>query len=150
MSLRDAIQLANITAGTQEIWLPAWQFVRTRQRTTAWYLPEANVWEGDIEITDSVILRGIGGASGPATTVAWMAGAAADKVFELVGDYENDIENGIDRDVDGDDFLLWQRTVGTSDLSADGNDDGVVDNDDLYIWQQRVGNVLSIDSILYV
>jgi hypothetical protein len=78
-----------------------------------------------------------------------MAGVPTDKTLELVGDYDNDIENGIYRDVDGDDFLLWQLTFGTSNLSADGNDDGVVNNDDLNIWLQRVGNVLAIDSVVH-
>ena len=34
MSVRDAIHQANITAGAQEIWLPAWKYVLTRDRAT--------------------------------------------------------------------------------------------------------------------
>ncbi len=50
------------------------------------------------------------------------------------GDFDYD---GI---VDGDDFLAWQRTLGsTTSLAADGNDDGVVDQADLAIWQEHFG-----------
>ena len=48
----------------------------------------------------------------------------------LVADYDGD------GDVDGRDFLVWQRQFGqTNDLSADGNGDGIVDAADLAIWQ---------------
>lgn len=50
------------------------------------------------------------------------------------GDYE------IDGDVDGVDFLLWQRTFGsTTDLAADGNGNGVVDAEDLAVWRNNFG-----------
>lgn len=46
------------------------------------------------------------------------------------GDYD------LDGDVDGEDFLVWQRTMGsTTDVAADGNGDGMVDEADLAIWQ---------------
>jgi hypothetical protein len=45
-----------------------------------------------------------------------------------------------DGDVDGGDFLTWQRQLGQSgDLEADGNGDGAVDGDDLVLWRQQFG-----------
>ena len=49
-----------------------------------------------------------------------------------------------DGDVDGRDFLTWQRGFGSpsGDLLAwgDGNLDGIVDSDDMAIWQSQFGN----------
>jgi hypothetical protein len=143
LSIREAVDKANTTAGTQEIWLPAWDFVLTRQRTTAANLPELNISEGDVEITDSLILRGINGPSiESATHVAWMPGAAADKVFELVGDY-----NG-DHSVDQADYIVWRDT--SSGLAADGDDNGTVNGADYDIWRNRCGNTLEIAAVLSV
>jgi hypothetical protein len=52
------------------------------------------------------------------------------------GDYD------ADGDVDGADFLEWQRSVGATgaDLPADGNGDGVVDASDLELWQDTYGS----------
>jgi hypothetical protein len=50
------------------------------------------------------------------------------------GDYD------LDRDVDGADFLLWQRDFGsTTNLAADGNGDLVVDGADLDVWKTSFG-----------
>jgi hypothetical protein len=49
------------------------------------------------------------------------------------GDYD------LDSDVDGRDFLVWQRTYGTSNPASDGNHDGVVNSGDLTIWQNNYG-----------
>lgn len=143
MSLRDAIDLANTTAGTQEIWLPAWDFVLTQQRTTAANMPELNVWEGDIEITDSVVIRGIGGSTAATTNIKWMTGAAADKVFELVGDYDGN------RSVGTIDYYAWlsQQGLSGTDLAADGDDDGDVDANDYNLWLQNNGHTLVVSDV---
>jgi hypothetical protein len=53
------------------------------------------------------------------------------------GDYDDD------GDVDGNDFLVWQRTFGDAgaSLAADGNGDGVVDGGDLTVWRDAFGQV---------
>jgi hypothetical protein len=52
----------------------------------------------------------------------------------LDGDYDSD------GDVDGNDFLVWQRQLGGPG-SADGNDNGTVDAPDLTIWRNNFGDV---------
>lgn len=144
MSLRDAIDLANTTAGTQTIWLPAWDFVLTRQRDFQTQLTDIDVTFGDLDITDSLVLRGIGGANGPATSVAWAPGAVADKVFELVGDYNGD---GVVSPAA--DYVQWRDAQGHtgSNLPEDGNDDGVVDELDESYYHVYEGNTLQLFDI---
>jgi hypothetical protein len=49
-----------------------------------------------------------------------------------------------DGDVDGADFLAWQRGVGTTPPAAgDADGNGVVDACDLAIWKQEFGTVVS-------
>jgi hypothetical protein len=49
-----------------------------------------------------------------------------------------------DGDVDGQDFLVWQRGLGTATGAeledGDANSDGVVDGADLSVWQNSFGN----------
>lgn len=57
---------------------------------------------------------------------------------QVPGDYDNDL------DVDGADFLLWQRDYGsTVNLSADGNGDQIVDDADLTVWKANFGTAPS-------
>jgi hypothetical protein len=54
----------------------------------------------------------------------------------LLGDYDEDA------DVDGADFLLWQRTLSATvseGSGADGNSNGVIDAEDLAIWETHFG-----------
>ena len=57
-----------------------------------------------------------------------------------LGDYDDD------GDVDGNDFLVWQRTLGDvgTPLPADGNGDEVVDADDLTVWRDTFGQVAQL------
>lgn len=55
----------------------------------------------------------------------------------LAGDY---VVDGV---VDGADFLLWQRQIGSTaaplGAGADGNQNGIVDAEDLAVWQSNFG-----------
>jgi hypothetical protein len=62
----------------------------------------------------------------------------APKIFfggELKGDYNTD---GV---VDGADYIVWRRSVGSADLRADGNHDGVVGQGDYTVWRSNFGSV---------
>jgi hypothetical protein len=51
-----------------------------------------------------------------------------------------------DGDVDGNDFLVWQRAVGASVANgsgADGNGNGVVDGPDLDLWETQYGTAVA-------
>jgi hypothetical protein len=61
-------------------------------------------------------------------------------VFEIGPFPEQTADFDADGDVDGRDFLVWQRTLGSPfDRAADGNADGRVDGADLTIWRQDYG-----------
>jgi ELWxxDGT repeat protein len=65
----------------------------------------------------------------------WSADVAADQ--RLVGDYDQD------EDVDGADFLAWQRGLGSvatpPGSEEDGNDSGLVERGDLAVWRANFG-----------
>jgi hypothetical protein len=142
MSLRDAIHQANITAGPQEIWLPAWNFVLTVARSGQ--ETDTSVEYGDLDIgrdaaTDpggSVTIRGINGS----TSVGWAAGLPSDKVFELLGDY-----NG-DGAVNAADELVLEKDVPEADGDEDG--DWVDDPDDQNLYDWNLNWVLMLDGII--
>ncbi|MDZ4658280.1 MAG: PQQ-dependent sugar dehydrogenase [Bythopirellula sp.] len=57
-------------------------------------------------------------------------------IVPIEGDFDGDL------DVDGRDFLLWQRNFGTNVVpneDGDGNNDGFVDGADLLLWQANYG-----------
>jgi predicted phosphodiesterase len=52
----------------------------------------------------------------------------------IAGDYDGDGK------MDGGDFLVWQRSLGSAtELAADGNENGIVDAADLAIWRANYG-----------
>jgi hypothetical protein len=70
----------------------------------------------------------------------------ADKVFELLGDYNSD------RSVNTADWVVWQKGA----ILADGDDDGDVvaddddldgTDDDLSVYSQNFGNTLTLDEV---
>lgn len=136
LSLRDAIDKANTTPGAQEIWLPAWNFLLTRQRTSQLPSTETNISEGDLEVNESLTIRGVG----TTTSVAWRPGTATDKVFELWGDYNSNLT------VDSGDYVQYRKQQGMtgSGLASDGDEDGDVDPADYQIYINHFGNTLTL------
>jgi hypothetical protein len=129
MTVRDAIHIANESIGAEEIWLPAWDFVLTLQRTNQ--PTDTDPSYGDLDVKDSLEIRGINGS----TSVAWLTSAVADEVFELVGDYD------LSGEVDLSDNILWH--------TSDGDDDGVTGGDqgDYDAWEDHFGNTLSLSGV---
>jgi ELWxxDGT repeat protein len=58
---------------------------------------------------------------------------------DLIGNGDYD-QNGV---VDGNDFLRWQRTVGSHDATADGDVSGAVDAGDLTVWGDHFASSMS-------
>jgi predicted phosphodiesterase len=72
---------------------------------------------------------------------------APDNFYDIVlspilpGDFNSD------GTVDGGDYLVWQRDLGsTTELAADGNLDGRIDDADLTLWRQNYGRSSTISS----
>ena len=62
--------------------------------------------------------------------------------YDTIGGAQDDADFDGDNDVDGNDFLLWQRGVGKPNptlADGDANDDNVVNGDDLAIWESEFG-----------
>jgi hypothetical protein len=62
---------------------------------------------------------------------------------------ETDADFDDDNDVDGNDFLIWQRGAGagTSNGQGDADGDSDVDGIDLAIWKSEFGTPQSIASV---
>jgi predicted outer membrane repeat protein len=140
-SIRDAIGAANTTAGAQEIWLPAWKYALTRERDFARYPSDTDVSIGDLDIHETLILRGVSSS----TSVAWRFGAQVDAVFDLIGDFNGDgISSADDGNVDSVDWVIWRDTLGsTTDLRADADDNRVVNDMDRIWWRAKFGYTLT-------
>jgi predicted outer membrane repeat protein len=143
LSVREAVDLANVASGAQAIWLPAWAFTLTRDRQNygGGSPTDTDATFGDIDIKGPLTIRGVS----TKTSVAWKAGVV-DAVFDLLGDYNDD---GL---VDVADYNI--RTLqngsgsGTSAdweiYSADGDDDGDVDSADNTVWATYYGSSLDL------
>jgi hypothetical protein len=137
LSIREAVDLANQATGQQEIWIPAWKFVLTLDRGAN--ATDTDVSYGDIDVKDSVIIRGVAGK----TQIAWKAGVT-DAVFELLGDYDG---NG---GVDTADYTVWGDHLGQAVAQGshgDGDDNGTVEQADLQVWSDNYGHTLQLFDI---
>ena len=149
LSIREAIDLANQSGGASEVWVPAWALTLTRDRQTygGGSVTDTDVAFGDLDISDSLTIRGVSGL----TSVAWKAGVT-DKVFDLLGDYNgNGIVDPLPIDP-SEDYDWWDSQNGSGSgtpadweqYAADGDDDGDVDTDDETIWSNHTGNTLDL------
>jgi hypothetical protein len=75
------------------------------------------------------------------------AGTTFDEVLTALGGAAptGDADFDADGDIDGADFLIWQRNVGTGGGQSLGNADGLggIDGDDLAIWEAQFGSAVA-------
>jgi hypothetical protein len=144
LSVREAVHKANNTLGAEEIWVPAWNFLLTRESIRMLGDTDMSAEFGDLDVGESLTVRGVNGA----TSVAWRAGTIPDAVFELLGDYNRDgVTDVSPADVDAADYAYWANAVSIQDLAADGNDDGVVNNLDYDLWRTKFNFYLMLHGI---
>jgi hypothetical protein len=143
-SVREAVDLANTMAGVQEIWIPAWKFVLTRDRGSS--TSDIDTAFGDLDVWGSLVVRGVTGR----TSINWKAGVV-DDVFDLLGDYSGDGDPDANN-VSSADYMTWQTQNGSigeyEQFAADGDDDGDVDQEDYDIWSQHIGNTLQLSDVI--
>jgi hypothetical protein len=147
LSIREAVDLANLSAGIDEIWLPAWAYTLTRDRLSygGGSATDIDVSFGDIDVKDQLVVRGVLGL----TSVQWTEGVV-DSVFDLLGDFNQDGQSV--QDTDSADYTVWadENGAGTGTVAdwevyeADGDDDGDVDAADHAIWSTYYGNSLDL------
>ncbi|TWT30984.1 hypothetical protein KOR34_43570 [Posidoniimonas corsicana] len=141
LSLREAIDLANTASGADEVWLPAWDLRLSIQRTDQ--PTDLDALYGDLDVLGDLTLRRAGSVAG---AVGWADSTVTDKVFELVGDYNNDLH------VTASDYSVWYSQNGSSgvdpdaweNLPGDGDDDDDVDSADYYVWRGNLGADLTL------
>ena len=100
-----------------------------------------------------VIARAAGGLTGTFAQIDTI-GLNPALTYEAFYDYENgvltvalssffDADFDLDADVDGQDFLIWQRSFPTfgaaTHFDGDANADGDVDGEDFLVWQNQFG-----------
>jgi hypothetical protein len=75
--------------------------------------------------------------------ISYLGGTGNDVILNLVAGSINDADFDNDGDVDGSDFLTWQRGLGTAsgatNLQGDANGDGAINGADLTVWRGQFG-----------
>ncbi|MEO2048890.1 MAG: PQQ-dependent sugar dehydrogenase [Pirellulales bacterium] len=75
---------------------------------------------------------------------------AGARIFRIRYTAGGDADFNLDGDVDGNDFLAWQRgfgiVVGAVKSNGDANNDGVIDSDDLAVWQTEYATDASVST----
>ncbi len=93
----------------------------------------------------TLLLEGltIGGGTGQGEEA--ISGIQIVDAAALDGDYD------LDRDVDGADFMVWQKTLGsTTNLAADGNHSLQIDAGDLAVWKGNFGQTGALPAVMSV
>jgi hypothetical protein len=147
---RQSLVLALLDTGVQGGGFDSLQFQVVRENVTVVNQTFATVAAANAFLSDSVInlgSNGVGNVSGSLdldfsislTTNDAGAGFAFDLLFGNATFESADFDgNG---NVDGNDFLVWQRNVGvgTTLATGDADRDGDVDSADLTIWRNQYG-----------
>ncbi len=68
-------------------------------------------------------------------------------IFTVEDTGQQNADFDADGDVDGSDFLIWQRGFGTSSGIGDANNDLFTNGADLTIWEQQYGSSQSISAV---
>jgi len=153
LSIREAIDLTNSNNNIAEnIWLPAWSYILIRDRKNyGTGTTDTDISFGDLNITDSLTLRGAGTGTTRlgSVSVEWSKGLEADSVFELLGDFNNNgvVDSDGDRDIWNENENYGTLVDATFEM-GDADGDGDVDGQDFLLRQQNLGNTLSIFGIL--
>lgn len=73
---------------------------------------------------------------------SWVASTTSAGAFSLTSLAAEDADFNNDGQIDGRDFLIWQRGFGPAgtNASGDANGDGVVDGADLQVWSSHYGS----------
>ncbi|TWT85789.1 hypothetical protein Pla123a_05960 [Posidoniimonas polymericola] len=148
-SLREAIDAANGVSGADEIWLPAWDYLLTIQRTSQHdnlQPTDTDAAFGDLDVWGSLTISRAGALT---KSVRWADSTHTDKTFELLGDYNDD------HVVDGADYTIYRANkynTGTDpdeweNLPGDANDDDTVDSSDHAIWTSNYGATLTLNDV---
>ncbi len=108
-----------------------------------------NGWEeggggGNLALSESYLTGNSVVTSGATVGLgaAFTGGGAQDLAFRygVVGAQPLSADFDGDGDVDGNDFITWQRTLGTAGGQGDADNDGDVDADDLMVWRNEFGS----------
>ncbi|QEG34709.1 metallophosphoesterase [Bythopirellula goksoeyrii] len=83
------------------------------------------------------------------TLDVWLTNDRNEFQFQLTPLFSADFDG--DDDIDGSDFLAWQRGFGSTEFSpGDANNDGMINSLDLAIWQQQYATDAALSSTLSI
>lgn len=108
--------------------------------TRTWSMMTNAFWGEDVDGEWTVTLRDLpwNQVGEMADQVLWDSFGITTRIGDLIPASTGDFN--ADGSVDGNDFLLWQRTFGsTLNLAADDSGNGVVDVEDLDLWRANFG-----------
>lgn len=154
LSLREAIALTNggndpNSDGDKDIWLPAWDFALTRVD------PDADFYDisyNDLDVVGDLNIRGVNFES----NVRWQSGitpADSDRVFDMMGDYDDGGDGDGFWDSDISDFGQYYTDSQPATLNQSGRSDfdsnGTVDNVDYGTFAMSFGGEFQLTNVDY-
>jgi len=115
---------------------------------TGTFSPSAVLYTGPFHVTEnaSITARAYDTSHTAAESSIFSGPALETVIVGTPGDFDGDF------DVDGADFLAWQRGFGTTSGASvshgDANADGAVNAADLSIWETRYGTIAPLEAIM--